>query len=314
MKRLSILMIVLFFAGLSAVAQTRELGVSGGTSNFLGDLGKKESNGKLYFSDIESSMWRPAFGAFYRHGFNSWVSVKASIMYGRLAGDDRMTDYKEVQDNNWFRNYRNLHFKSHVLEVAVTGEIHLMPYAAGSVKYRVAPYIMAGIGFFWFDPRAEYNGEWVRLRPLGTEGQGMPGRGNKYSLIQPSIPVGLGVKFNVTREFTIALEFGHRFTFTDYIDDVSTNYPDKNDIYAFHGAERGKMVYELSRRSPEIDPENRYGRITAPGEMRGNPGGKDGFLFTTFSVSYVIGKAFLLEKNPFAKNKLGKYKRVMFDR
>jgi hypothetical protein len=314
MRRFTIALMALLFAGVSLFAQTREFGVGGGTSNFLGDLGKKEPNGKFYFGDIEASLFRPAFGVFYRHGFNKWVSLKVSLSYGKMEGDDRYADYKEIYDEDWFRNYRNLHFRSHVFEAAVTGEVHLMPYAAGSTKWRIAPYIMGGFGIFNFDPRTEYNGEWVRLRPLGTEGQGMPGYGNKYSLIQPCFPVGFGLKYNVTREITVTLEFGHRFTLTDYIDDVSTVYPDKNDLIGYYSPERAKMVYELSRRSPENDPENRYGRVTESGQQRGNPKGKDNYLFSMVSVSYVLGKSYLKENDPMGRKKYQKYKRIFFDR
>jgi hypothetical protein len=314
MKRVTMILMALCFAGFGAFSQTKEVGVSFGTCNFLGDLGKKDPDGKFYFSDVNSSFFRPAVGAFYRVGFNNWISAKATLTYGRLYGDDRMTDYKEIQDANWFRNYRNLHFKSPILEGTLMAEIHLLPYAAGSTRLRIAPYITAGIGVFYHNPKAEYNGEWVSLRNIGTEGQGMPGYANKYSLIQPSFPIGFGLKYNVTRELTVTLEFAHRFTFSDYIDDVSNKYPDKADIDAFYGKERDKMVYELSRRSPENDPENRYGRITQAGEQRGNPHGKDGYLFTTVSVSYVIGKSYLKEKNPFGRKNYQKYKRVMFDR
>jgi len=314
MKRLiiSIMAVCLFTA--HTFSQTRELGFSAGTSNFMGDLGKKDPAGKTYFSDISASLFRPAFGVFYRHGFNKFVAVKASATYGRLTGDDRIANYKEVQDNDWFRNYRNLNFRSPVFELGVTAEIHILPYAAGSTKWRITPYLMAGVGFFFFDPKTDYNGETVRLRSIGTEGQGMPGYGNKYSLIQPAIPVGFGLKYNLTREITLAFEFGHRYTFTDYIDDVSTVYPDKADIDAFYGGSRARMVYELSRRSPENDPENRYGRITEKGQQRGNPGGKDSYIFTTASISYVIGKAYNKEHNPFGRKKYQKYKKVLFDR
>lgn len=313
MKRLCTVLMICVVT-FSTFAQTRELGFSGGTSNFMGDLGKKEPSGKLYFGDIAASLFRPAFGVFYRHGFNKFVAVKASATYGRLAGDDRLTDYKEIYDNDWFRNYRNLNFRSPLFEIAATAEIHLLPYAAGSTKWRIAPYITMGVGLFYFDPRTDYNGEVVRLRNVGTEGQGMPGYGNKYSLIQPSIPVGLGIKYNVTREITISLEFAHRYTFTDYIDDVSTVYADKADIDAFYGPQRARMVYELSRRSPENDPENRYGRITEAGQQRGNPGGKDSYLITTMSISYVLGKSYNKEHNPFGVKKYQKYRKVFFDR
>lgn len=302
------------FTGLSGFAQTRELGVSFGTVNFLGDLGKKEANGKLYFGDVDASFYRPAVGVFYRKGLNRWVAAKATLTYGRLYGDDRLTDFKEVFDNDWFRNHRNLHFKSPLLELAIMGEFHLMPYAAGSTKWRVAPYITAGLSLFYFNPKAEINGEWVGLRDLGTEGQGIPGYGNKYSLIQPAIPLGFGIKYNITREITVGFEFGHRFTFTDYIDDVSNKFPDKADIEAFYSPQKAKLINALSNRSPEVDPEGRFSKISQAGEQRGNPTGKDSYLFMQASISYVIGKSYLKETNPFGRKKYQKYKRIFFDR
>ncbi len=74
------------------------------------------------------------------------------------------------------------------------------------------------------------NGEWVDLKPLRTEGQGLiPGR-EEYKLTQLNIPMGIGVKYFLTETFHVSSEVLHRKTFTDYIDDVSTNYVDP-DIF-----------------------------------------------------------------------------------
>jgi hypothetical protein len=298
MKKLYAEILILLLLSAQLFSQTNQFGISGGISNFLGDLGKKPPDGKVYFGDVEASLFRPAFGVFYRHGFNRWIAVKTSAIYGRIEGDDRLSHYKEFMDDAWMRKYRNLHFKSHIFEIAVMGEISLMPYTAGSTKRRFAPYITAGVALFSFNPKADFKGEKVRLQPLGTEGQGMPGYDKKYALIQPAFPVGFGLRYNITSFITVALEFGHRFTLTDYMDDVSTVYPNKADIFNFYDAPTAEKIYVLSRRSVESDLEGRYSNITANGQQRGNPGGKDAYLFSMASLSYVLGK----RPNKYSKN------------
>ncbi|GIV33542.1 MAG: hypothetical protein KatS3mg031_1077 [Chitinophagales bacterium] len=306
--------------------QTMELGLNVGVTNFLGDLGKKEPTGKTYFGDIEASLFRQTAGVFFRNSFNGFFAMKASLTYGMWEGDDRLANTKEFMDDAWFRNYRNLHFRSHFMEVAITGEVNVMRYMPGSSRNWIAPYAFAGVGFVYFNPKAKYNGEWVALQPLGTEGQGMPQYPDrkKYSRVQPVIPIGIGLKANVMRYITVGVEFGHRFTFTDYLDDVSTTYVSEQEFIDFYGPEKGALAYALSRRSHELDPEETYGSITKPGEVRGNPGGKDAYLFTTVSVAYKFANQFseysyshkrnVVRKKGFTKKRVNKYRRFIRSR
>jgi hypothetical protein len=62
---------------------------------------------------------------------------------------------------------------------------------------------------------------------LSTEGQGIYPDKKPYSLWQPTIPFGGGVKFAITENLRIGFEIGLRKLFTDYLDDVSTSYPIK---------------------------------------------------------------------------------------
>jgi hypothetical protein len=86
-----------------------------------------------------------------------------------------------------------------------------------------------------YNPKAELDGKWIALQPLRLEGQGMaeyPDR-KPYKLVQKEIPMGIGFKYYLKENFYIGLEVLHRQLFTDYIDDVSTGYIDKNlfDVY-----------------------------------------------------------------------------------
>lgn len=312
MKRVLWILALMSMMLAGAHAQVGEVGVGLGTSNFLGDLGKKSPNMKNYFGDIDGSLFRPSAQVFYRHTINPRLAFKFALSYGKIEGDDRLSNTKQWRDDAWYRSYRNLHFKSYLIEASVMAEFHILKYIPGSKKYRWTPFVTGGAAVFTFNPKAQYNGEWVALQPLGTEGQGLPQYPDrkKYSLIQPSIPLGLGVKVNLTNFLTLTVEAGHRITFTDYMDDVSTTYVSYNDFAGFYGTARANMIYDLSRRSPEKDPEGAYGAITNPGEWRGNPEGNDAYLFTMVTISYNFNRSNYREHNPFAHKFRGKYKRV----
>ena len=326
MKRIITMLGVLCIAATSSFSQTMEIGVSAGTSNFLGDLGKNRGNGRGYYGDLQASLFRPAANVFFRNSFNHFFAMKGALTWGMWEGDDKHSRTERFMDDAWYRSYRNLHFRSHVLELSITGEVNFMRYLPGSGSKWISPYLVAGVSFVYFNPKALYNGEWVALQPLGTEGQGMsqyPDR-RRYSLLQPAIPVGIGVKMNVSRHLTLGIEMAHRFTFTDYLDDVSKTYVSQQEFVGFYGEQRGIKAYEISRRSTEIDPENTYGYITKPGEVRGNPGSNDSYVFTMVSVSYKFANQFSefsyshkrnhVRRSPAKKKKMKKFKRFVRNR
>ena len=71
---------------------------------------------------------------------------------------------------------RNLSFKSSIIEIGPIIEVNFFPYKLGQADTELAkfgtPYFFAGITYMRMNPKAEYEGEWIELQPLGTEGQG----------------------------------------------------------------------------------------------------------------------------------------------
>lgn len=129
------------------------------------------------------------------------------------------------------------------------------------------------------NPTTNYNGNNLELQPLGTEGQGTAlNRKNNYSLNQITVPLGVGVKINLKDRLAISLEYGIRKTFTDYIDDVSGNYVDPDQLRA----QNGPLAAELSDR--RIDSSEEYNR--------GNANNKDWYSFYGFMITF----------NPFKRN------------
>ncbi|HZB14004.1 MAG TPA: DUF6089 family protein, partial [Chryseolinea sp.] len=206
-----------------------------------------------------------AFGAEYY--MNSRLSLRAELTYFQLRGSD-----KDADDDRW---ERNLSFKSGNVELSVMGAINLSPMGIRFYQRSALNlHAFAGIGVLYFNPKAELDGKTYALQPLQTEGK-------KYSRIQPVIPLGVGARIRLDPFFNILVEGGYRFTFTDYLDDVSIRrYPDGATL-------KSDLSRRLSDRRPEIgtQPDN----PTQVG-VRGNPKENDGYVILNVTLQYYLPK------------------------
>lgn len=240
------------------------VGAFGGLSIYDGDLVDK---------DIEQiAEAQPAFGTYLRFKHGKYFSARLSATYGRLSGDDR-------NSSTTWRIKRNLRFRSPVVEVALVPEFNIHDIVLSKSGYKITPFVYAGVGGFWFNPQTQYNGEWIDLQPLGTEGQGLPGNDDLYSRFAVAVPIGVGIKFQLSDYTTLIWEAGIRYTTTDYIDDVHHLYP---DFEALREA-RGQIAVDLSDRTTEDVPE--IPSSIKPGDTRSNGKFNDYYMFTGFSVS-----------------------------
>jgi len=256
-----------------------------GATNFLGELGGANQIGTDYLRDLEISMTRFVLQVGVRYRMTKSLACKASLSYGMLSGNDNTT--KEFS-----RQYRNLSFRSMIIELAVQLEPAIIKETAGH-RYRlrgvkgkkwmaVNTYPIIGISVFYFNPKAKYNGKWYALQPLATEGQGQfPTRKRKYSRFGISIPIGFGFKYGYNRRWSVGLEYGMRKTFTDYMDDVSTTYVDPEYIRSASGGVNSDIAIALADRSNGDEPSK-----TAPGQQRGDPTDNDAYMFAIISLNY----------------------------
>jgi hypothetical protein len=257
-----------------------EVSLGAGPSMFLGELGGSNSVGTNYFKDLNFMATRYAISAGIRYKISTYFAVKTSLSYGRLYGDDKFSE-------EFFRNNRNLNFRTNLFEWNTTVEASLLKESlghryrlrgpVGRRAYQIYSYVFAGIGLFYFNPQGYYKGRWYLLRPLSTEGQGLVPTRKLYSQVQLCIPVGIGFKYTIDQRWGVGVEFGYRSTFTDYIDDVSQTYFD----YERLGEEKGYLSVALSDKSVKRHPE-----VTAAGQQRGNPNNTDAYMFSVISVNY----------------------------
>ena len=235
----------------------------------------------LYVIDMSSV--NIGLGLYYRYTFNYYFAAEASISYYRLQGADRNVRDKNPGTNGWFRLIRNLSFRTDLMEAAVHADVHAMKYQPFSVeRYRWTPYVSGGIGLVYFNPKAEYKGFWYNLQPLGTEGQGTPGHDAKYSRTTWATPIRVGIKVNLTEFVALQYYLGYTFVGTDYLDDIHNKYADPKLL--------SPIAAKLAMRADEIAPPEVYGRITPPGEKRGDPTGNDGYFTTGVTLSFRLAK------------------------
>jgi hypothetical protein len=263
MKKLVLSVLPLLVTFTALAQRSYDLGIFLGGSYYIGDL-----NPLGHFNNLT----QPAGGGVFRYNLNPRISFRANGFYGTIKGDDAST-------RSFAQQQRNLHFKSTIMEFSAQAEFNFLPYKLGNDKHPFTPYVFAGAGVFHHSPRALLNGSWIDLQLLGTEGQGTPLNKKKpYKLTQLSIPFGVGVKTNLAKRIGLAIEWGMRKTFTDYIDDVSTRYANPALLAGY----RGPVAATLSDRSTVRDSYSNTGR------QRGNAMTKDWYCFTGFILSFKL--------------------------
>lgn len=265
MARFLVLPIAFLLCSVSATAQYGwEAGGWAGISYYFGDL------------NTEFRLNRPALagGINARYNFNKRLCMKLAASYGSVSADD-------VESSNTFERARNLNFQTDIIDGTAQFEFNFFTYTHGSKDEFYTPYLFAGLSVFHFNPMTEYNGELVELRPLGTEGQF---KGTEYSSVSAALAYGAGIKIDLSYRWSINLEISSRLLRTDYLDDVSTVYPDLDDL----AKARGDIAADLSDRSILIEGVNDTS-IGEPGRQRGNSEDNDSFVFLGFSLMYYFG-------------------------
>jgi hypothetical protein len=259
----------LFFGKADLTAQHFDIGYEYGFSSYFGDLAP--------FTAVPSMAKSSSSKGFYFGYGNKNFTIMANYTVMDIFASDRNADRQSRVD-------RNLDFRSPINEYGLTAEVNVL--GLFSKKYtRLQPLLISGINVFTFDPYTTFQDEIVYLQPLGTEGQGsaaFPDK-EKYSLTQISIPLGAGVKFQLTKNLWLGAGAKLRWTFTDYLDDVSDSYVDPEILLNSNGS----LSAELAFRSDELDPNNSVN----VGTNRGNPTENDWYMTTYISFGIRLDKA-----------------------
>ncbi|MEO8588795.1 MAG: hypothetical protein ABI432_05450 [Flavobacteriales bacterium] len=118
----------------------------------------------------------------------------------------------------------------------------------------------------------------------GGLGAGETGGRYRFTPWHVAIPMGAGVRYMITRQMSLGMEFSYYMFTTDLIDDVSDRYATYDEIDAAYpnDPERQEMARYIS------DPTGRGtdGTTSIFTSRRGNPGLLDSFSFLSLEVSY----------------------------
>ncbi|HEX5003282.1 MAG TPA: hypothetical protein VFW78_12370 [Bacteroidia bacterium] len=120
-----------------------------------------------------------------------------------------------------------------------------------------------------------------------TEGgtyKGEHAKNKAYNFINVGFPLGCGIRWGLSEKITMSAEFGYYFFTTDFLDDVSDQYPTAAEINANFPNDPVKQALALYITDP-----TGWGTTGYPGpatSRRGNPAKKDSFSFISLEVAY----------------------------
>lgn len=267
-----------------------ELGGSVGIMNCLTDLGGRKGVGKKFIKDLNFGNAQLAGSVYFNAMFKNAIALRIEGTFGQVKAYDSIL--KKDRATTFGRYERNLSFRSNITEFMAAVEIHpltfIKKYGENEELPQYSPYLLAGIGYFSFNPQAKLLNKWVDLQPLHTEGQGFAEYPNKkpYNLKQLSIPIGLGVKYELSPTLNVRAECVYRITNTDYLDDVSTSYADPNLFANYFTGTKLTNALLLNDRQYELDPTH----ITNGGDERGNSKNNDAFFTFNLKIGLVFGR------------------------
>lgn len=250
----------------NSYSQGFELSAGAGIIDYGGDLVTKS---------LSLKQAGPSFAINGAYTFGGRYFVAASVMAGKVAADDSVAGHAN----------RNLSFRSNILEGALLFGVNLFDMENTDMMF--SPYGFIGLGAFHYDPYVPNTaGEKVYLRSLGTEGQGLAEypENNFYAKWSLAIPIGIGIKYELSNRMLVSAEVGLRKTFTDHLDDAgSFNFADT----AIIRANRGDVASAYAFRADEL-PNSRY---PLDGQ-RANPNKNDVYYNFLLKLTYRFGSSF----------------------
>ncbi|MGO4772149.1 DUF6089 family protein [Flavobacterium sp. W22_SRS_FK3] len=205
-------LLLCFFPFITLNAQIHEIGVFLGGSNFVGDVG----------STTYIAPEKLAIGVLYKWNKSPRHSYRFSYTQSTVTGND-------LDSNEASRNKRGFNFQNNIKELSAGLEFNFFDFNLHNWDQKITPYIFSGINYFKYDQLYIENGITEKNK-----------RSSSFA-----IPIILGIKSNISRNFVLAAEIGARYTFTD---DIDGSFPkddslsdnrfgnlNNNDWYVFTG-------------------------------------------------------------------------------
>lgn len=224
MKKFTLITCLGMFYCLGFSQDKWEAGVLLGYSNYLGDLVEPT----ITFD--QSSF---AGGVLLRYHVDQNFGLRSNFVLGKVKGAD--ANYESLAA-------RGASFESDLIELSLVGEYEFFGQNRwdneGRFKKIFSPYVFAGAGLAFTSSTIDLD---TANRPSPTKSDDLNADFNET--IQFALPVGIGVKMDVSRRLNVGLEWGWRLIFSDYLDGVSlAGNPDNDDLYIVGGMTVGFLL------------------------------------------------------------------------
>lgn len=222
-------------------------------------------------------------GAFAKYNFNPTWAIRFGYNYTPLAANDK-------NSNSAYQQKRNLSFENRVSELSLLTEFNFFKYSTN--RYNTyTPYLIGGVGLIKNNPFVHYLDSKVHLRKLLLE-EDKNNNSIRYSLLALVIPLGIGFKYNLKKDWTIAAEANYRIAVTDYLDNVSGYYPtsvptEKVSTNTQIRNEDGTLrPFQYEDWIYLTDPSGEYSKNK--GTLRGDSQKLDGYLTAGLTLTYTF--------------------------
>ncbi|MFK7004047.1 hypothetical protein BWK63_07040 [Flavobacterium covae] len=194
-------------------AQLHEIGVFGGGSNYVGDIGS------TYFISPKD----PAFGLIYKWNKSKRHAWRFSAMTSSISDEDSRSDHTA-------RKERGYSFQNKISELSAGLEFNFFDFNLHENNFIITPYIHSGLSYF------NYKNLYFKDN-IAT---------SKQSSWAFAIPMTIGIKMKITNKIILGLETRFNYTFIDDLDgslpkdntlkNLSFGNTNSNDWYTFKGA------------------------------------------------------------------------------
>lgn len=187
--------------------------------------------GMLYKGDVAPALnprfYRPAGSVFFRYNATRSFSMRASFAIGSFRAEDRIS-------NDPYQQARDYSFRTKLNEATVDLQYNFLNYKLQPKAKNWTPYLFGGVGI------CNFSNSVIKARGMVT------------------FPLGLGIKYEIKRPWSVGIEFGTRFTNNDYLDGLGDR------TFGINNSKLGQ----------------------------GDPGLNDSYTYTAITVSYTFYKIF----------------------
>jgi uncharacterized protein DUF6089 len=187
---------------------------------------------------------KPGVQVFLSKIINPIISLRTNVSIGELKGDDSKYPVPE------YRQQRNFNFKTPVFEISEVLVADLLKNNMTRQSSRVHPYLYAGVGFSFLNIKRDwsrFNAEHFSAEPSTLQGLADDVQHSLPKMI-PEVPLGIGIRYSLSKRISLNAESAYRFIFTDYLDGFSQAAdPSRKDSYQTHSL---GIIYQVQKTNP----------------------------------------------------------------